>query len=190
MKKLSLLLISILLILCCCCCSGEKQTAIDCLESYLNSLSQLDYDTANSLVVSGDDSIDAKIYKNNANDIILKHLSFELTNIDANDDVTNIDIIIHQLTMSKVFVDTLSDYTAYTNDAQSVGKNYSETSLKQKWDEYFVKNLNSAVQESIFPCTVSVVLSDGSYKIKMSTELKNAIFGGEYDFITNKEVTR
>ncbi len=180
-KLLALILVVTSLFLVSCAPANAKST----VETYLKALSSLDYSLANSLVVKGEDSLKAEIEQSDENDKIFKNLSFEILNVSKTSDGYCVTLIIKQLSLTTVYIDTISDYTSYVQAAKLQGKTYSDTALKTKWNEFFSKHLSSANTVTSFACEATVT-TEG--KILMTSQLRNALFGGALDAINNNNL--
>lgn len=164
-------------------CSPAKANAKSTVEAYLNALTALDYSTANSLAIQDSTNLQAEITQSKANDKIFKNLKYQILNVYKEDGNFHITLIIEQLSLTSVYTDTISDYSAYVESAKNQGKTYSDSALKAKWDEFFENRLSSAQTIASFPCEAIVLATSEGNKILMTSDLRNALFGGALDAI-------
>lgn len=165
-------------------CSPAKATAKKTVEAYLTALSSLDYTAANALVIKSEENLKAEIEQSKVNDKIFKNLKFEILNVSKQDDVFYVTLIIEQLSLATVYIDTVNDYDAYVKAAKQQGKTYSDSALKAKWDEFFDARLSGSETIASFACE-AIVTNEG--KILMTSHLRNALFGGALDAINNNK---
>lgn len=168
-------------------CSPDKANAKNTVDVYLTALSSLDYDTANSLAVKGEEDLVANITQSKVNDKIFKNLKYQILNVSKNDNCFSVTLIITQLSLTTVYIDTVTDYSAYVEGAKLQGKTYSDSALKLKWDEFFESHLASADTNASFPCEAQVVKTDNGFKLLMTYQLRNALFGGALDAINQND---
>lgn len=182
MKKLlacALVIASLFLV----ACSPAKANAKITVEEYLTALNSLDYTLANSLAIKDTQDLQAEITQSKANDKIFKNLKFNILNVYKEDGNYIVTLIIEQLSLTSVYTDTIADYSSYVEAAKNQGKTYSDAALKAKWDEFFEARLSSATTVASFHCKAIVAKTEEGNKILMTSDLRNALFGGALDAI-------
>ena len=168
-------------------CSPTKANAKNTVETYLNSLTALDYTTANSLALQDTADLKAEITQSKTNDKIFKNLKYQILNVYKKGEKFYVTLIIEQLSLTSVYTDTIADYSAYVESAKSQGKTYSDSALKAKWEEFFENHLSNAQTIASFPCEAIIVNVEEGNKILMTPVLRNALFGGALDAINNNK---
>ena len=183
MKKLICLLICLLL-LTGCVSSENKKTVRETVETYFNALVSMDYDKANSMVVSYDETISATIEKSNVNDVIFKDISYEIWNITEEEDgLLCADVVITQISLQAAYTDAVKEYALYVEEANAQNKKFTDEALEGKWNDIFYKYVSAVTEKVSLRCNVYIQTDDETPVILMTADLRNALFGGELDAI-------
>ena len=63
-------------------------------------------------------------------------------------------------------------------------KSFSEQALEEKWNEIFYKNVSGLTEKATFKCNIYISIEDiNAPKILMTSDFRNALFGGTLDAI-------
>lgn len=183
MKKLICLLLCLLLFTGC-VSSENKKIVRETVEEYFDALILKDYDKANAMTVSGDDTISAKIEKNSVNDRIFKDISYEIWNITEEDGLLCADIIVTQISLQAAYTEAVKEYAKYVEDANSQNKEFTDEALETKWNDIFYKYVSKVTEKVSLRCNVYIKVEESKEPvIIMTADFRNALFGGELDAI-------
>lgn len=184
MKRAVILLLSFLLLFSG-CSSGEQDIVQNTIASYFAFLRAGDYDSANTLTVQADEEITAAIEKSQVNDYIFKDITYEIWGIEKNrdDGLFYIDIVVRQLSLKKVYENTVKDYNEYIIRANAEGKNFTDEVLEEKWNEIFFNQVKQTHDRTSLRCTLPVRIEEGAAVLFMTAQFRNCLFGGELDAI-------
>lgn len=185
MKRISVLLLSLLLLFCGCTSSAEQKLVQDTIAGYFSFLCAGDYASANALAVQTDEKIASAIEKNEINDYIFQDISYEIWGIEKNreDGLFYVDLVVRQLSLKKVYENTVEEYNDYIIHANTDGKIFTDEALEAKWNEIFLKHIKQTYDRTSLRCTVPVRIEEASAVILMTAQFRNCLFGGELDAI-------
>ena len=183
MKRTIVLLLSLLLLFSGCTSSAEQELVQNAIASYFAFLCAGDYDSANTLTVQADEEISAAIEKNEINDYIFKDITYEIWGIEKNreDGLFYVDIVVRQLSLKKVYENTVKDYNEYISNTEE--KNFNDEALEAKWNEIFLKYVKQTHDRTSLRCTLPVRIEEDAAVLLMTAQFRNCLFGGELDAI-------
>ena len=183
MKRTIVLLLRLLLLFSGCTSSAEQELVQNAIASYFAFLCAGDYDSANTLTVQADEEISAAIEKNEINDYIFKDITYEIWGIEKNreDGLFYVDIVVRQLSLKKVYENTVKDYNEYISNTEE--KNFNDEALEAKWNEIFLKHVKQTHDRTSLRCTLPVRIEEDAAVLLMTAQFRNCLFGGELDAI-------
>ena len=186
MKKAVALLLVFLLLFTGCVSSENKKAVNDTLERYFTALNSGDFEKANKMTVQAEENISATIKDASGNKLIFNDITYDVWDISQRDGVLIAETVITQKSLKAAYIDTVSEYATYVEDAKSKNKEFTDKALEDKWNEIFYKHVSDTKETVSMKCEIFIAFNDdGSTYIYMTSDFRNCLFGGELDAINS-----
>lgn len=186
MKRIAVLLIACLLLFTGCVSSENKKAVNSTLEKYFTALKEGDFETANKMTVQVEENLSASIEDVSVNKLIFRDIAYDVWDISEKEGVLIAETVITQKSLKAAYIDTVSEYTKYVEEAKSKNKEFTEKALEDKWNEIFYKYVADTTETVSIKCEIFIAFNDdGSPYIYMTSDFRNCLFGGELDAINS-----
>lgn len=186
MKRVVALLVVSLLLFTGCVSSESKKAVNNTLEKYFTALNSGDFETANQMTVQAEENISASIKDASVNKLIFKDITYDVWDISEREGVLIAETVITQKSLKAAYIDTVSEYAKYVEDAKDKNKEFTDKALEDKWNEIFYKYVSDTKETVSMKCEIFIAFSDdGSPYIYMTADFRNCLFGGELDAINS-----
>ncbi len=186
MKRVVALLVVYLLLFTGCVSSESKKAVNNTLEKYFTALNSGDFETANQMTVQAEENISAFIKDASVNKLIFKDITYDVWDISEREGVLIAETVITQKSLKAAYIDTVSEYAKYVEDAKEKNKEFTDKALEDKWNEIFYKYVSDTKETVSMKCEIFIAFNDdGSPYIYMTADFRNCLFGGELDAINS-----
>ena len=186
MKRIAVLLIACLLLFTGCVSSENKKAVNSTLEKYFTALKEGDFETANKMTVQVEENLSASIEDVSVNKLIFRDIAYDVWDISEKEGVLIAETVITQKSLKAAYIDTVSEYAKYVEEAKSKNKEFTEKALEDKWNEIFYKYVADTTETVSIKCEIFIAFNDdGSPYIYMTSDFRNCLFGGELDAINS-----
>ena len=183
MKKVLALLVLLTLLFTGCVSAQNKKLVQNTVKDYFICLNNKEYDLANQMVIKANQDIEPQIVKTQVNDLMFQDVKYEIWNVTEQDGYLIAETVITQLNIKAAYISTVKEYADYIENANNENKTFSDQALEEKWNEIFYKHVSGLNERSTFKCDIYISVSDGTPKILMTADFRNALFGGTLDAI-------